>query len=582
MAKYDNEQSNKITELFEFCEDKQVVTLIDIKNHLPDIDKETLINVIKTLENMGYNIDMEEDADEVEDNEDTLDVKPSSSSDPVHLYIKDIGKNPLLSRQEEVILCEQIENARHKLAEIIFASPNAIEYLAEVGSAIENGDIAVEHVVDGLATLDEMSSISEDMLENEDFDVEIQTNSCNEEMKNEVVNILKNLSPFVEQMKTGLSSSEGENSKVYIETAKQVKEVLSVIRFTQSTVKKLCDVLRSDVCQIREVESKIRNLVVDKSKVKMDIFKKAFIGNETSPDWHDSLELSNNIIEEVKSQQKIIIDITNNTGLSVKKIKQMNVVMINADKNFQQAKEKMIESNLRLVVSIAKRFNNRGLQFLDLIQEGNMGLMKAVDKFEHRRGFKFSTYATWWIRQSITRAISDQGRTIRVPVYMVDTMQRVNRFINNHIQEKGVEPTTQEMSVALGISENKIKTALTAAKNSISLDTTTIGDDDSDTIGDLIADKNTLNPMEVAMLEGDKLAIEKVLSTLNPREAKVLRLRFGLNQDQTEHTLEEVGNQMNLTRERIRQLEVTAISKLKKPHRVEEISNLMGQDITSF
>lgn len=574
---------NKINKFVDLVENLEQVTEDDISQYFGDITEDQKEAIMLYLEDKNISIKSENDpSEENTDEKEILQVESKDVGfDCVGSYIRDMSKIPLLSKEGEFELCEKIEECRHKMAQSLFSFPLAISYLINITEQIKTDSISVFSVVDNLATMNNLFNNAEEIPNDEELLLEEDFSILNEneqELKQGVLSILESLPEYHVQMITTLKD-HGDQSSEYKILCEEIKEILSPIRFTQKLVENLCNEIRGDISKIRDTEQKIKNIVVDKNKIPMDVFKKAFIGFEYSYSWQNQLpekyqHLVPNFTFMIKEHHDSINSIINKTGLSVASMKKLNVILVNADKNFKESKKNMIEANLRLVVSIAKQYHNHGLSLLDLVQEGNIGLMKAVDKFEHRRGLKFSTYATWWIKQAITRGLSDQSRTIRVPVYIRDIMHKVNRFTREYIQDNNKEPTVAQISEALNIPEQKIKMVHYSAKDAISLETP-IGSENNSVIGDLIEDVNHTNPSDLLMSDGERRAIDLVLSSLDSREAKVLRLRFGID-DQTEHTLDEVGKILGLTRERIRQIEANGLEKLRKEHRIKQINELLG------
>ena len=370
---------------------------------------------------------------------------------------------------------------------------------------------------------------------------------------------------------------DGYKSPAYEKSQKAVSNEFMSIRFTAKMVEKLCDTLRSQVEEVRTLERAIGSICVNKVGMPRELFMQSFPGNETNLRWIEKhcdgnqpwvITLRRNVPAVQDLQQKLI-DLQARVVLPLPDLKEINKQMTMGEARARKAKREMTEANLRLVISIAKKYTNRGLQFLDLIQEGNIGLMKAVDKFEYRRGYKFSTYATWWIRQAITRSIADQARTIRIPVHMIETINKMNRLSRQHLQEFGYEPDAPTLAEKMEIPEDKIRKIMKIAKEPISMETP-IGDDDDSHLGDFIEDTNNTAPIEAAMQAGLRDVVKDILDSLTPREAKVLRMRFGIEMS-TDHTLEEVGKQFDVTRERIRQIEAKAIRKLKHPSRSDKL-----------
>jgi RNA polymerase primary sigma factor len=378
-----------------------------------------------------------------------------------------------------------------------------------------------------------------------------------------------------------LLPSKGPHDKAYLKLQQQISDELMNIRFTSRSIERLCDSVRGMVEQVRGSERKIQQICVDRVKMPRPHFIQSFPGNETSLEWVDAEiaaapklpAILTRCAPDIKEEQKKLLALQERIGIPLKDLKDINKQMSTGEAKARRAKREMTEANLRLVISIAKKYTNRGLQFLDLIQEGNIGLMKAVDKFEYRRGYKFSTYATWWIRQAITRSIADQARTIRIPVHMIETINKMNRISRQILQETGAEPDPATLAKKMDMPEDKIRKIMKISKEPISMETP-IGDDDDSHLGDFIEDSATLAPADAAMYSSLRGVTKEILDTLTTREAKVLRMRFGIEMN-TDHTLEEVGKQFDVTRERIRQIEAKALRKLRHPTRSDKLRSFI-------
>lgn len=599
--------SLNITALIAEGESNGFLTLEDIKMHLnlpEDMSHSNLLQVIQTIEELGIEVRDEgsQENDTVDrnvdfiDSDDALDEIQSASdtisTDSTRLYMKNLSRAPLLTKEQEYETCDIIEKSRQEHLNVMLLDPTVCEHLYNILKSVVSTNHSdtvedkkdINDVIDGLASLDDNIILTEEdtdaaaslnFSEDEDgFDI-ADTNS--EKMKAGVAAIIEKMPAVLDKMVQGLAQPEGEKSEMYTSACDEMNALLSDIRFTQKTVDNLNESLKEKLTGIRAIEKNIKDLVTGKARVAFEDFRKAFIHNETNKDWHQNLNAKNQekmtpYLNQVASKQDELLAIIGHNGLSITKLKNMNVKASSAAETMRLAKKKMIESNTRLVVSIAKKYSFYSLTMLDVIQEGNIGLMKAVDKFEHRRGFKFSTYATWWIRQSITRALADQGRTVRVPVYMVDSIQRLKKASRMIHQETGKAATIEQLAEFMGTTVSKVKAIQAASKETVSLETP-VGEDGSSTLGDFIEDGQQM-PEQMIEQESQSKHLRNILDSLNPREAKVLRMRFGIDM-QREHTLEEVGEEMNLTRERIRQIEANAILKLKQPHRTEQMQDLV-------
>jgi RNA polymerase primary sigma factor len=578
----------------------------EINDHLPEklVENEILEAIVSMLNDMGIAVyeqapdaatlliaggntttATEEEAEEAAEAAlSTVDSEFGRTTDPVRMYMREMGSVELLTREGEIEIAKRIEGGLQSMMQAISASPKTIAEILAMADRIGAGEMQISEVVDGFVSDDE----ADDYVAEEDFDEFDEEDDDDgqggskaltkklEELKSQALDRFSTVRTHFEKMRKAFEK-EGYNSPGYDKAQHMLTEDLMTIRFTVKTIEKLCDVLRSQVDDVRRFEREIRKIVVDRCGMPQEHFIKTFPPNILNLKWAEkevqaakpySAVLGRNLPAVQELQQKLI-DLQQHAVVPLDDLKEINRQMNAGEKASRDAKKEMIEANLRLVISIAKKYTNRGLQFLDLIQEGNIGLMKAVDKFEYRRGYKFSTYATWWIRQAITRSIADQARTIRIPVHMIETINKMNRISRQHLQEFGFEPDAPTLAEKMEIPEDKIRKIMKIAKEPISMETP-IGDDDDSHLGDFIEDTNNTAPIEAAMQAGLRDVVKDILDSLTPREAKVLRMRFGIEMS-TDHTLEEVGKQFDVTRERIRQIEAKAIRKLKHPSRSDKL-----------
>ena len=578
----------------------------EINDHLPAklVDNEILEAIVSMLNDMGIAVyeqapdaatlliaggstttATEEEAEEAAEAAlSTVDSEFGRTTDPVRMYMREMGTVELLTREGEIEIAKRIEGGLQTMMHAISASPTTIAEILTLADKIRAGEMQISEAVDGFVSDDE----ADDYVAEEDFDEfdEDDDDDGNggskaltkklEELKGAALNKFGDLSTSFDKMRKAYEK-EGYKSPAYIKSQLAVSEVIMSIRFTVKTIERLCHILRSQVDDVRRYERELRKIVVDKCGMSQDQFIKTFPPNMLNLKWAEkevaagkpySAVMARHLPPIQELQQKLN-DLQSKAVVPIEDLKEINKRMNEGEKASRDAKKEMIEANLRLVISIAKKYTNRGLQFLDLIQEGNIGLMKAVDKFEYRRGYKFSTYATWWIRQAITRSIADQARTIRIPVHMIETINKMNRISRQHLQEFGFEPDAPTLAEKMEMPEDKIRKIMKIAKEPISMETP-IGDDDDSHLGDFIEDTNNVAPVDAAMQAGLRDVVKDILDSLTPREAKVLRMRFGIEMS-TDHTLEEVGKQFDVTRERIRQIEAKAIRKLKHPTRSDKL-----------
>ena len=588
----------------------------EISDHLPDklVDAETLEVVISMLNDMGVAVyeqtpdaetlllnntvaataTAEEAEEEAEAALSTVDSEFGRTTDPVRMYMREMGTVELLTREGEIEIAKRIEGGLNAMMEAISGSPATIAEILQLGEEIREGKVVITTIVDGFSNPNE----ADDYVAEEDFD-EFDAEDDDdgkggskaltkklEELKKEALTRFDRLRDFSEKLRA-IHAKEGYGTTQYMTVQKSLSEELMTIRFTAKAIERLCDMVREQVDDIRKKERELRRIIVDKCGYSQENFVAEFSGRDKNGKPVTSQLLNLKWIEKqstagkpwsaimgrnippVQELQQRLIDLQAKVVIPLEQLKDINKRMNAGEYASRAAKKEMIEANLRLVISIAKKYTNRGLQFLDLIQEGNIGLMKAVDKFEYRRGYKFSTYATWWIRQAITRSIADQARTIRIPVHMIETINKMNRISRQHLQEFGFEPDAGVLAERMEIPEDKIRKIMKIAKEPISMETP-IGDDDDSHLGDFIEDGANTAPMEAAMQAGLRDVVKDILDSLTPREAKVLRMRFGIEMT-SDHTLEEVGKQFDVTRERIRQIEAKALRKLKHPSRSDKL-----------
>ncbi|MDO5101902.1 MAG: RNA polymerase sigma factor RpoD [Lautropia sp.] len=595
----------RLKQLIKLGKERGFVTYAEINDHLPEglTEVEALDSFIGTFSDMGISVyEQAPDSDSLllndrtvtssdDDTEEEAEAALSSvdsefgrTTDPVRMYMREMGSVELLTREGEIVIAKKIEEGLKDMMHAISACPTTIAEILEQTEKIRAKQIRVDELVDGLLDPDADEEMSFGPAQGDDDDDEDNVSAMNaaklEELKEEALTRFDRVAASFEQMRQALET-EGYKSEPYLAAQEAIQTELMSIRFTAKVVEKLCDMLRAQVDEVRTVERTILDICVNRVGMDRGHFIKSFPGNETNLGWVESelatkpryADVLTRAIPDIQDQQQKLIDLQTRIVLPLPDLKEINKRMAMGEMKARKAKREMTEANLRLVISIAKKYTNRGLQFLDLIQEGNVGLMKAVDKFEFRRGFKFSTYATWWIRQAITRSIADQARTIRIPVHMIETINKMNRISRQILQETGQEPDPATLAEKMDMPEEKIRKILKIAKEPISMETP-IGDDDDSHLGDFIEDTTTLAPSDAALHDSMRDVVKEVLDSLTPREAKVLRMRFGVEMS-TDHTLEEVGKQFDVTRERIRQIEAKALRKLRHPSRADKLKSFL-------
>ena len=521
------------------------------------------------------------------------------TTDPVRMYMREMGAVDLLTREGEIAIAKRIEAGLNTVQQTLAEFPFAVSALLEEFAKIEAGEGRLSDLVNGYGdpyankeeeTLLESSDDedSETLISAGDDDEDDDSAAPLEEAPNnqdallEAKEKLHELAAIHKKLMTALNKGKSLDDKKNQKLHGEIKEYIAAFSFPQKTIDLMEAQLNVAAEEIRDIERRLMRLVIERAGMPRKLFIQEFPGNETNPDWivgqskqrRKYAEKLKGMITEIQVEQEKYLEIEKRYHMSIPQLKEIQKRLSMGKNQAKRAKEEMVEANLRLVISIAKKYTNRGLQFLDLIQEGNIGLMKAVDKFEYRRGFKFSTYATWWIRQAITRSIADQARTIRIPVHMIETINKLNRISRTLVQKNGREPTPEELAEAMDMPEEKIRKVLKIAKEPISMETP-IGDDEDSHLGDFIEDSNVMSPLEAATTRGLSEATNEVLASLTPREERVLRMRFGIDMN-TDHTLEEVGRQFDVTRERIRQIEAKALRKLRHPNRSELLKSFLN------
>jgi RNA polymerase primary sigma factor len=598
-------RKRRLKTLIVLGKERGYLTYAEINDHLPDdiLDAEQIEGVISMIGDMGIlvydeapdaetllmsespaTVPAEDVEEEAEAAASTLDSEFGRTTDPVRMYMREMGSVELLTREGEIEIAKRIEEGLKHMIMAISACPMTVAQILDLAGKIEKDELKIDDLVDGLMDFKEelapVNDSDDEETEEDEADAGKLASENLERLKVASMEKFLAIRKHFARMLVVLTK-DGHKAPKYFEHQKKISAELMQIRFAARMVEKLCDSVRTEVDNIRQIERKIQDLVVHKGGMPRPDFIKAFPANETSLRWIDREVAAHHGYSEqlakyrqaIVEQQQKLLDLQVRVMIPLKDLKDINKQMSTGEAKARKAKREMTEANLRLVISIAKKYTNRGLQFLDLIQEGNIGLMKAVDKFEYRRGYKFSTYATWWIRQAITRSIADQARTIRIPVHMIETINKMNRISRQILQETGQEPDPATLAEKMEMPEEKIRKILKISKEPISMETP-IGDDDDSHLGDFIEDQSTVAPSDAAVNASLRDVCKDILDTLTPREAKVLRMRFGIEMN-TDHTLEEVGKQFDVTRERIRQIEAKALRKLRHPSRSEKLRSFL-------
>ena len=597
------DQQSQIKQLIARGKEQGFLTYAEVNDHLPDdiVDPEQIEDIISMINDMGITVhevapdsdtlllndsavstDDDEAAEEAAAALAAVDAEFGRTTDPVRMYMREMGTVELLTREGEILLAKRIEEGLDQVVTALAAYPESARMLIAEHARIENEEQRLTDVVASFRPKDDEPAQHPPQggnnAANKDGDEEAAPDTGPDpELARET---FQRIAELYDAMQDSLSANDRKAVKGQ---RQEMAELFLSIKWTPRILEALVRQLRTAVERIRHQERVVMESCVRKAGMPRRAFLQSFPGNESSSKWFDGLLKGKDsyaprlaeVQEKVRYAQDQLGDIERRSGLDILEIKDINRQMSIGEAKARRAKKEMVEANLRLVISIAKKYTNRGLQFLDLIQEGNIGLMKAVDKFEYRRGYKFSTYATWWIRQAITRSIADQARTIRIPVHMIETINKLNRISRQMLQEMGREATPEELSERMEMPEDKVRKVLKIAKEPISMETP-IGDDEDSHLGDFIEDLMVMSPIDSATREGLKEAVRSVLGGLTPREAKVLRMRFGIDMN-TDHTLEEVGKQFDVTRERIRQIEAKALRKLRHPTRSESLRSFLDE-----
>ncbi|MUQ24911.1 RNA polymerase sigma factor RpoD [Acinetobacter baumannii] len=621
--------TSQVAALISRGKEQGYLTYAEVNDHLPDsiTESEQIEDIIQMLQDVGIPVherapesddtmfgESADATDEVAEEEAaavlaSVENEPGRTTDPVRMYMREMGTVELLTREGEISIAKRIEEGIRDVLNSIAYWPNAVEVVLKEYNDFLTGERRLADILSGYLdpeTDEDIPEVLEDVEELEEEDEsstkstkEVKLDDDDEEEESEGDDDSEGDSgPDPEVAKVRFAELEaawaqtkaviekhGRNSPEANEALESLATVFMMFKFTPRLFDIISEMIRGTHEQIRANEREIMRYAVRRGRMDRNQFRTSFPKQESNPAWLDEQIAKapakikahlEKVRPDVLAFQQKIADIEKELGLNVSEIKDISKRMAIGEAKARRAKKEMVEANLRLVISIAKKYTNRGLQFLDLIQEGNIGLMKAVDKFEYRRGYKFSTYATWWIRQAITRSIADQARTIRIPVHMIETINKINRVSRQLLQEMGREPTPEELGERLEMDEVKVRKVLKIAKEPISMETP-IGDDEDSHLGDFIEDQNITSPIDAATSEGLKEATREVLENLTEREAKVLKMRFGIDMP-TDHTLEEVGKQFDVTRERIRQIEAKALRKLRHPSRSEHLRSFLEND----
>ena len=605
MSDTSQQQQSRLKELIARGKEQGYLTYSEVNDHLPqDIaDPDQVEDIIRMINDMGISVSEEApdaetllmtEGDSADDADEeavaalaAVESDAGRTTDPVRMYMREMGTVELLTREGEISIAKRIEEGLREVMSAVACFPGTVDAILEAYKLTVEEEGRLSDIFSGYIDADDDEEIPTATITDPDAEIEDDEDDEDEEKEKgpdpeEAARRFGLIKEHFDALNLALEK-QGRDSNEFGSAQELLSEAFAPIKLSPRYYEAIVGQVRDTIDDIRKQERTIMRICTQRAKMPRKTFIKEFPGNETNPDWFKevidsgsdySRAIKTNLIELKRAQKKLIqAEIT--TGISLAEIKEVNRRMSIGEARARRAKKEMVEANLRLVISIAKKYTNRGLQFLDLIQEGNIGLMKAVDKFEYRRGYKFSTYATWWIRQAITRSIADQARTIRIPVHMIETINKLNRISRQMLQEMGREATPEELAERMEMPEDKVRKVLKIAKEPISMETP-IGDDEDSSLGDFIEDVTISSPVDSATGEGLREATREVLAGLTVRESKVLRMRFGIEMN-TDHTLEEVGKQFDVTRERIRQIEAKALRKLRHPSRSEHLRGFLDE-----